>query len=265
MKTFIYKWLLKRLIARSCESRIPRSGSRGEAVNCYVVAIDREDSPYFVATAINENGLEGLQWNGRAYADALSLSMAEVVASKLNITHYYGLAEVTYDSIYDAAWHYLSKIAYVKISLHRELDSTSQYFFNKRKLVTKKRIDLLRTMMDDQLDREQDGIEFFDLMEKIYTLRLFLHPSMEQQNKKVQLYLDSLIASEDLVRVNTEYVVTPRAIGTIERYEEEERRHTEAVKLQRLMFGITILGVVFTAVQAGFIKLPTVIDLSKLF
>jgi hypothetical protein len=64
MKTFLYRRLLPRLIARACESRIPRSGKKGEEVNCYVVALDQGDSPYFVATAIDGDVLTGLKYVG---------------------------------------------------------------------------------------------------------------------------------------------------------------------------------------------------------
>jgi hypothetical protein len=151
----------------------------------------------------------------------------------------------------------------LKIKVHRYLDSTFQYFFNKRKLVTKKRIELLQLMMEDQIDRTHDGISLFDLMQTIYPMRLFLHPSWETQEQKVQLYLDSLTVSGDVNLVGDEYVVTGRALQTIERYEEEERRHAEAVRLQRMIAGITVVGVLFTVVQSGFVKLPTVLDLSK--
>lgn len=264
IKTLIYRLLLKRLIAIACGARIPRSGRRGEEVNCYVVALDRDDSPYFIATAITGDTLEGLLWNGNAYADSTTLSIADLETGRLNITHYYGLSEVTYDSIYDVAWNYVTRLVYLKIKIYRHIDSTYQYFFNKRKLVTKKRMELLQMMMDDQLDRTHDGISSLDLMTRIYSMRMFLHPSWEIQHRKVELYLDSLVISGELREVNNEYVVTGQAISTIERYEEEERRHTEAVILQKKMFWLTIVGVIFAIVQSGFIKLPTIIDLSKI-
>jgi hypothetical protein len=227
------------------------------------VALDREESPYFVATAISGDILSGLEWNGNSYADDVTLSIADFETANLNITHYYGLSEVTYDSVYDAAWNYVTRLVYVKIRFHRYLESTFQYFFNKRKLVTKKRIELLQMMIDDQIDRMHDGISLLDLMEKIYSMRMFLHPSWATQEKRVQMYLDSLVASGELNHINDEYVVSGAALSTIERYEEEERRHAEAVRLQWLMVVITIVGVIFTAVQSGFIRLPTLIDLSK--
>jgi len=182
----------------------------------------------------------------------------------LRITHYYGLSEITYDSIYDVAFHYLTKLIYIKIHIVRYIDSTFQYFFNKRKLVTKKRMDLLRFMMDDQLDRTHDGIDSLDLMSKIYSTRLFLHPSWEVQYKKLEFYLDSLVSSGEIEKVNNNYVVTGKAISTIEKYEEEERRHTEAVKLQRKMLWLTIIAVIFAIVQSGVIKLPTIFDFSDI-
>ncbi len=117
--------------------------------------------------------------------------------------------------------------------------------------------------MDDQLDRTHNGITSLDLMTKIYSMRLFLHPSWEVQNNIMDLYLESLALSGELSKISDdEYVVTGKAISTIEKYEEDERRHIEAVKLQRKMFWLTIIAVIFTIVQAGVIKLPTVIDFS---
>lgn len=94
-------------------------------------------------------------------------------------------------------------------------------------------MELLRLMMDDQLDRTHNGITPLDLMTKIYSMRLFLHPFWGMQHKKMDFYLESLVSSGELSKINDEYVVTGKAISTIEKYEEDERRHTESVKLQK--------------------------------
>ncbi len=240
-----------------------RSGKEGEAVNCYIVALENDESPFFVATAIEGDVMTGMKWNGSSYSDSGTVSISEVDNWNLNITHFYGLSEVIYANIYAAAWHYYTKLAYLKIHLYRYIDSTFQYFFNKKKLVTKKKMDLLIIMMDDQLDRTHDGVTALDLMRKIYSMRLFLHPFWESQHKKIELNLDSLVDSGELKKVGNEYVVTGRAISTIEKYEEEERRHVEAVKLQKKMFWLTLVGVAFTIVQSGVIKLPVLLDLTK--
>lgn len=263
LKKAIYRWLLPRFISKACDSRIPRSGKEAEAVNCYVVTVDRNDEPYFVATGLEGEVMSGFKYDGESYADSANLNFSELENGNLNITHYYGLSEINYNSIYDAAWHYVTKIIYIKIKIYRHIDKTHQYFFNKRKFVTKKRMDLLRFMMDDQLDRTHDGIDSLSLITKLHSMRLFLHPSWELQHKKNELYLDSLVQSGELNKTNNEYVVTGKSISTIEKYEEEERRHTEAVKLQRKMFYLTIIAVIFAIVQTGVIKLPTVLDFSN--
>ena len=263
IKTFLYRWFLPRVIAKACASSIPRSGKKGEEVNCYVVALDHSDSPYFVATKIDGDVLTGVKWNGSSYADTGEISISDLESGTLNITHYYGLSEVPYHSIYNFAWHYLTRFIYLKIRIYRYIDTTFQYFFNKRKFVTKKRMELLRLMMDDQFDRIHEGISAIDLMTKIYSMRLFLHPSLEVQLKKMNLYLESLVLSGELCKSNNKYVVTGKAISTIEKYEENERRHTEAVKLQRKMFWLAIIAVIFAIVQSGVIKLPTLFDFSK--
>ena len=99
-------------------------------------------------------------------------------------------------------------------------------------------------------------------MTKLYSIKWVLHPSGDEQQKKLGLYLDSLEESKELRKVNDEYVVTGKAISTIEKYEEEERRHTEAVKLQRKMFWLTILLLIVGILQSGVIKLPIWLDYS---
>lgn len=264
IKRFLYRRLLPRLLAKACESRIPRSGKKGEQVNCYVIALDQGDSPYFVATGIDGDVLTGLKYDGNSYAAKATISISDLMDGTLRITHYYGLSEITYDSIYDVAFHYVTRLIYIKIRIYRYIDKTFQYFFNKRKLISKRRMDLLRFMMDDQLDRTHKGIGSLDLLSKLFSMRLFLHPSFDVQHEKLELYLDSLVASGEIDKINNEYVVTGKAISTLEKYEEEERRHTEAVKLQRKMFWLAIIALIFAIVQSGLIKLPTLMDFSKI-
>jgi len=70
MKRALHKLLLPRIVSRSCESRIPRSGKKGEAVNCYVVAIDSDGERDFIATSVAGGTIKGLKWDGDSYADA---------------------------------------------------------------------------------------------------------------------------------------------------------------------------------------------------
>ena len=131
--------MLPRLLSKACESRIPRSGKKGEEVNCYVIALDKGSTPYFVATAINGDVLVGLKYDGKSYAEEATISISDLEDGKLRITHYYGLSEITYYSIYNAAFHYITRLIYLKIIIYKYIDNTFQYFFNKRKNNKKKK------------------------------------------------------------------------------------------------------------------------------
>lgn len=262
LKKLLLTWILPKLVSRSCESRIPRSGDEGRKVNCFVVALDGGNQPYFIATNYENGTLEGLMWDGERYAEAHFLSINDLIEKKLKITHYYGLSEVVYTNVYDLVWSYVFKGVYIKIHLYRYINATHQYFFNKKKLVTKKRMELLQFMMNDQLDRENKKIDTIGLMTKLYSIKWVFHPSRREQRGRLELYLDSLVESGEIKNINNEYMVTGKAINTLERYEEEERRHTEAVKLQKKMVGLTILIAFIALVQSGVIQLPVLLDLT---
>ena len=262
VKNTLYRWLLPKFISKACTSTIPRSGEEGENVNCYVVSLYKDSERYFVATGYDCGKLLGFKRNGDSYKEEQSLELADLDNDELRITHYYGLDEVRYSGIYDAAWHYLTRLIYLKIKIYRYVSSIEQYFFSKKMLVTKKRMDLLQFMLDDQLNRNHDGIEIIDLMTKLYSINWVLHPTGEEQQKKLELYLNSLIHTGELEKINYEYKVTGRAIATIEKYEKEDRKHSEAANLQKLIAFLTACLVVVGLLQVGVIKLPTYLDLS---
>ncbi|MGD1452537.1 hypothetical protein [Vibrio harveyi] len=261
MKKILLKWQLPKLVQKSCESRIPRSGEEGKKVNCFVVAIDKDSSPFFVATEYQNGRVKGLKWTDGSYSQEHEFTLDELCNEKIRITHYFGLTEIFFSNIYDYCFNHVSRFVYLKVRARNYLESAHQYFFNKRKLVTKKRMELLKFMMNDQLDREYGSISVLDLMTKLYTINWVLHPSADEQQSKLQLYLDSLVESGDLTEYNNiDYTVTGKALITLERYEEEERRHTEAVKLQKKMVYLTVLLAIVAIVQSGLVKLPVFLD-----
>jgi hypothetical protein len=259
-KKFLYKWLLPKLIKRKCEERIPRSGDEGEKVNCFSIALDSQDSPFFRLIDFRNDKLIGLQWNGNRYEDELSINLSDIDKYDFKVTHYYGLNEVYYDGIYSIAWNYLTRQIYFKIKFYRALSSISQYFFNKKRLITKRRMELLQLMLNIYLDNEQSNIDTIDLMTKLYSIRWVSHPSGDQQMRKLKIYLESLVDSGEIIKENQGYRVTGKAITTLENFEKEEQRHISNVKLQRRLVWLTLILVLIGLIQSGIVKLPTILD-----
>jgi hypothetical protein len=258
-------WLCRRILPhildRACEARIHRSGEEGTKVNCFVTAVDKGAEPYLIVLGICGSDLDCIEWNGSRYEVERQIPLATLRLSDFSITHYYGLSSVEYRGIADFILNRLTGWPYLKIRIVRLLDHLGQYVFNKKKLYTKQRIELLKFLVDRALDGQAEHNPL-DLMSGLYTMRWFLHPQGDQQQNRVEFYLNSLVETGELKHINYKYIVTGKALRTIEEYEEQERKHTENVKMQWRMFWLTVVVAIGTIVQAGLVKLPAVIDMT---
>jgi hypothetical protein len=201
------------------------------------------------------------QWTGQSFETAIDVSLATIEGQDLSVTHFYGHSEVEYRGVFDFALGRTFFLPYIKIHLVRAIESVDQYFFNKKKLFTKQRTDLLKFLVRRRLDGESISSPF-ELMTGLYSVRWVYHPDKDSQVKRLTFYLDSLVNTGELRRVDHKYELTGRALEAIEVYEEQERKHTENVKVQRRMFWLTLAIAFLTGAQAGLYKLPALLDLS---
>ena len=255
-------WLLAHVLSRPCGSRIPRSGGKGEAVNCFVTAIDRDDDPYLIVQSLNNGHLGCIEWDGSSYADAIEHPLDSFRLRDFRITHYYGLSEIRYDGLIDFLVGRLTTWPYVKIHAVRTFARFDQYLFNKKKLISKARNDLLKLLISEALEGRTEH-ESMDLMTALYSIKWFSHPEGGAVHKRLDFYLDSLAETGELRKVNYKYAVTGLALRAIEEYEEQERKHTENVKMQWRTFWLALAVAALTVVQAGLVKLPALLDLTS--
>lgn len=249
-------------LTRACESTIPRSGDAGKKVNCFTVSLDREGEPYLIVLKLADDMLECLAWSGKSYETATTIPLRSIDPSQLYITHYYGLSDIKYAGIGDFAIGRLTLWPYVKIHFVLALNKFDQYIFNKKKLITKQRIDLLRFLVSKALEGHESFNEI-DLMTQLYSVKWVLHPDKDSQRNKLRFYLESLADTGELRKANYKYFLTGHALRAIEEYEEQERKHTENVKMQWRMFWLTLVIALLTIFQAGLVKLPALIDLTS--
>lgn len=258
----ITKRVLRRAVARACASTIPRSGDRGAKVNCFVTAVDNDGSPYLIVLQVEGDELVCIEWDGVKYQVDRKLPIASFKPSDFRITHYYGLSTVEYQGVFDFVFGQLTAWPYMKIRLVRWLGSFDQYLFNKKKLISKQRMELLKYLVE-QAQAGRSEQETLDLMTELYSIKWVLHPQRETEQQRLEFYLDSLAETGELRKLNYKYVVTGFALRAIEEYEEQERKHTENVKMQWRTFWLAVAVAALTLVQAGLVKLPALIDLTS--
>jgi hypothetical protein len=269
VELLLCRCFLPRLLARGCKLTVPRSGKDGEDVNCFSVSIEKQGEPYLLVRSITNDVLDCLEWDSQSQRCSIAreIPLTKVHLASISVRHYYGLSEVRYSGIFEVAIGLIFRLEYFKIHVVRSISGFDQYFFNKKKLITKRRIDLLRFM----LEQRTEGTTTFraiDLMTKLYSIKWVSHPDSNSQLELLEFYLESLLQTGELSMVNKQtnlhqtYQLTGYGLGAIVEYEEQERRHTENVKAQRGILWLTILVTIFTAAQAGLIKFPVLFDLS---
>lgn len=245
-----------------CPQLVPRSGHDGAKVKCFSIFIDKVGKPYLLVRSLSGDNLDCHEWSGQSFDKPLTVALSSIDASDVSITHFYGYSEVQYKGLLDFVLGRTFFLPYIRIHVERIVNDVDQYFFNKKKFFTRKRIELLKFL----IQRRLDGIPStgaIELMTDLYSLKWVLHPGKESQLKILNFYLDSLVDTGELRRNNHKYELTGEALKAIEIYEEQERKHTENVKIQRRMFWLTLTIVLLTGAQASLYKLPTLLDLNE--
>ncbi len=264
LRKSLFKWILPKILSHSCDSRIPRSGIEGTKVNCYTIMVDKNKLPFLLVSGYREGRVVGKKWKSGRFSNPFEMDIEDIDIDSVRVTHYYGLHEVLYTSVFSLTWNYISKFKYIGMRISGVFNSMNQSIFNRRQLETKRRMELLEFMIKERFERGTVNVGIVELMTKLYSIRWLYHPSRQEQKNKLKFHLESLIESGDVIFDNgsSSYRVLGKAISTIERYEEEERRHTESVRTQKRMVALTFLIAILALVQSGLIKMPTILDLS---
>lgn len=259
---FFFKRILPEILSYACPPRIPRSGREGASVNCYSIFIDKNQEPYLLVKNIKKDTLHCIKWNGAEYKDELDIFYGDVNFSEMVIIHCCGLNDFKYINVNDFIISYYTRYPYILSYFTEKIGNIDQYFFNKKKIVTKRRMDLLKFLSDYSNETGND-IDMLTIMAKLYTKKWILHPGSNVELRKLELYLAALEENGEVERKKDGYKVKGKALLSIEEYEEQERKHTDNIKIQRKLFWLTILIAFLAAIQAQIIKIPIIIDLTQ--
>src|SRR5690606_15720404 len=93
-----------------------------------------------------------LEWDGNRYSIESQIRFTDLLAYRFEFTHYHGLCTTTYSGWLDLALGRVFRLPYIKAKFSTVYHGLAQGLYNRRKLVTKQRIDLLKVILAAQLN-----------------------------------------------------------------------------------------------------------------
>ncbi|EJG0733300.1 hypothetical protein C4G28_RS10640 [Vibrio parahaemolyticus] len=102
-----------------------------------------------------------------------------------------------------------------------------------------------------------------DIMSYVYGLRWYLHPQKTEVRQKMDLYLDSFVASGELLKFASDYKITGQAVATLEKYQIEVSRAKSDRINQKMIIVLTIILAIFAGLQAKIIETSYKINLDR--
>ncbi len=221
------------------------------AVNCFHVYLFEDEKAYMVITAVSGDEIEGKLRTPEGFDEIGTINIKDLNNYEIRITHYYGLYDTKYVGLIDYFLTGYTKIDHLKCSYHRWSDKKKQYFYNRRQLATFDRIEILRVIIEMKMTGRGDRFMAMDLLTHLYSMRWVMHPDSDNIEARIQLFVDSFVESGELsYGGGADYSVTGKAINTLSKYEEQERRHLENKNLQTRMLFLTSVIIVVGILQA---------------
>ncbi|EBY6677915.1 hypothetical protein D5754_18455 [Salmonella enterica subsp. enterica serovar Saphra] len=267
------KYLPKMLELRTT-SIIPRSGEKAKLVNMFVIYLYENGEPKYLIDRLEDDKITALIWDAtqKRFDKETEITYRDVVSLDTDIIHYFGVNEITFKSINDYALHNTTKAIYLKVYFYRFINWYTRYRFAKKDLIVHERVQIFRMFIKNHVTSKKvdSSMSANELLTNMYTMLWYIHPKSSEYRKTLQLNLDSLVITGDLVKVGNNYNVTGKAIDTITKYELEENRYDQQLATQKitgwLTFAIVLLTLLTTAgalVQAHIIEVPTLLDFRK--
>lgn len=274
IEMYLWKKYLPRILERRSESIIPRSGEKAKLVNSFVIYLYENGEPRYMLDHVDGDKITALMWdeNKKRFDKEIDITYSDVISLKVEIIHYYGLNEIKFESISDFSLHNITKAIYLNVKYQRFKNWYTKYRFAKKELILHEKIQILRILIKNHVASETADSPMYinQMLTDMYTILWYSHPKASEYKKMLQLNLDSLVSTGDLLKNGNRYTITGKAIDTITSYELEESRYDQQLATQKIIgwltFAIVILTLLITGsalVQAHIIEVPTLFDFRK--
>jgi hypothetical protein len=195
-----------------------------------------------------ENGIIfARKWSGDKYEEICEFTKNEFAADQFRIRHYYKASEFDYNTLSGLWWRDLKNRVMGSVNKHRI--SVSQYVFNLQKMQVRDRMEILQLLVDKKMAGDDEPMHSVTVIRKMFTDRFVFHPDKDAMTARTKYYLESLVESGDVMKVNFNYSATPRALITIESYlkANNQERHDKYIK--NLTIWVTFMAFIFAVIS----------------
>ncbi len=260
MRNEYYKKHLKKVLDRRCSGWIRTSGDGAEEVDCYGVRIRTCEGE-----TINVSNFDGQIITLREYPNERAedftertIEFSEVSRSDFIVTHYLGLSRIEFHGLGDLYWSELFGIPTLLRWKDNLKTKVKQSRFNLKKFESIERIEFLKLL----LKHNKKGVRFSTITELMlaeHGHEYFHHPRKDEFHEETR-YLRNTIAELGEIEEGTNgYFVTGKGYMAIVDSEEDERKHTENLMLQKKLVYLTLI-LAITGIAAGFAQIKSFID-----
>ncbi len=266
LKEFIFRSALRKALKNPCGRIIPRSGEEGEGVNCFVVYVNSNGGkPYLLIDALVGDLVRCRKWDGKSFSTEEETRLQNLLNGEVEIIHYVGLYKMPYRTAWDFVWRQYTGVDRIRVGVYWGWRVSTQFLFNRRNLRSEKLLRILRLLVLRRLSGDVEGVTTYDVMTELYSTRWWDHPASKARKAGIEFQLEALVSSGDLEKLKNgiSYKAAPKALRTLEEIDEQERRHTEASRLQIWLVILTLIMALAAVAQTGTIRLPTLIDWTK--
>lgn len=242
----LLRYALLRALRKPTPNPIPRSGDAGAAVDGYVIYLrDSGSDLQVLIDKLDQYGVYGRALKDDTYELDVVIPTRDLQYFKVEIQHYYGLWQ----------FNYFSPLRFIVQDILNfpmwvwGWNAIQQSIFNRRRLVRRERISVLQELVERTIQDPRFKISHIGLVGGIYTHRWVHHPTQASIVAYYKLALDSLVESGDLNSDGMSYTVSSKALETLSRYEEQDRKHRDNVKQKRALNWLTLVLVLLGALQ----------------
>jgi len=241
LKKFVLKRALRKYLPRRCPSLIPRSGKDAKGVNCWLAEVMRDEQPYFKPRALREESVVGFMRPIEEDAEAVELELDSLLDDQFVFFHYWGETTITFGSVWSVLRNRISGQIYIRILISRCWNFLARVLFNFRSLPEESRKSVIETAINLDLSKENRAFSALEVLNELYSERVFLHPDYQRMGRMVTRKLQSLVDDGCLEEIDHKFVVRGRAYTVLEDLRRDEVRHSDAARRNLYMVLLTVV------------------------